>query len=52
MLIDAPRSRVFNTGSPYNVPAGHSANLEEVIAHYTKLNKERQEAQLRKVERR
>lgn len=26
--------QVFNGGSPYNVPAGHSVNLEKVIAHY------------------
>ncbi|KAL8723815.1 MAG: hypothetical protein Q9181_007175 [Wetmoreana brouardii] len=32
--------RVFNTGSPYNVPAGHGANLDELIAHYKKKNAE------------
>jgi hypothetical protein len=32
--------RVFNTGSPYNVPAGHTANLSAVIAHYEAKNRE------------
>ncbi|MCJ1351868.1 MAG: hypothetical protein MMC33_001852 [Icmadophila ericetorum] len=31
---------VFNTGSPYNVPAGHSANLDQLIQHYHKKNEE------------
>lgn len=26
--------RVFSTGSPYNVPAGHTANMDKLIAHY------------------
>lgn len=30
--------RIFNTGSPYNVPAGHYTNLDAVIAHYEKKN--------------
>ena len=30
--------RIFNTGSPYNVPAGHSVDLSAVIAHYEKQN--------------
>lgn len=34
-----PDSRVFNTGSPFNVPAGHTVNLDKVIAHYHKENK-------------
>ena len=32
------RNRIFNTGSPYNVPAGHGANLDELINHYRKKN--------------
>ena len=32
--------RVFNTGSPLNIPAGHSANLDELIKHYENKNKE------------
>lgn len=26
--------QVFNGGSPYNVPAGHSANMEKVVEFY------------------
>jgi hypothetical protein len=32
--------RVFNVGSPYNVPAGSRINLDKVIEHYNKLNAE------------
>ena len=32
--------RIFNTGSPYNVPAGAGADLEHLKAHYEKLNVE------------
>lgn len=39
--------RIFNTGSPYNVPAGHgTGNLDKVIAHYEKKNKEEQERKM------
>lgn len=31
-------SRIFNTGSPFNVPAGHTVNLDKVIAHYHQEN--------------
>ncbi|PQE24686.1 hypothetical protein CJF32_00006975 [Rutstroemia sp. NJR-2017a WRK4] len=35
---------VFNTGSPFNVPAGHgSRDMETLVAHYTKLNEEADE---------
>ena len=40
--------RIFNTGSPYNVPAGHSIDLEAVKAHYEKQNAE---AELKRMER-
>ncbi|KAA8573771.1 hypothetical protein MFRU_001g03060 [Monilinia fructicola] len=34
----------FNTGSPWNVPAGHRArDLETLVAHYEKINKESEE---------
>ena len=33
-------TRVFNTGSPYNIPAGHSADLGALKAHYEKQNVE------------
>lgn len=32
--------RIFNQGSPYNVPAGSRVNLDKVIEHYNKLNAE------------
>lgn len=35
--------RIFNTGSPYNIPAGASADLEHLKAHYEKLNVEAEE---------
>ncbi|MCJ1470834.1 hypothetical protein MMC07_009481, partial [Pseudocyphellaria aurata] len=35
---------VFNTGSPYNVPAGHNANFDELIAHYKRQNAEMDKA--------
>ncbi|MCJ1434691.1 hypothetical protein MMC27_004060 [Xylographa pallens] len=31
---------VFNTGSPYNVQAGQTANLDELVAHYEKQNRD------------
>lgn len=31
-------NRIFNTGSPFNVPAGSQVNLDKVIAHYKKQN--------------
>lgn len=38
MLTWPESARIFNTGSPYNVPAGHGANLDELINHYRKKN--------------
>ncbi len=36
--------RIFNTGSPYNVVAGASPrNMDELIAHYEKVNAEKNE---------
>jgi len=41
---------VFNTGSPYNVPAGQSGgNLEQLVQHYQKLAAEADEAQMKKL---
>lgn len=40
--------RIFNTGSPYNVPAGSQANLDELMAHYKKESIEAQEKRERK----
>lgn len=38
--------RVFNSGSPYNVPAGHTADLTELKAHYQKKNLELEEKRM------
>ncbi|KAH8910481.1 hypothetical protein BR93DRAFT_271509 [Coniochaeta sp. PMI_546] len=42
LLYNAPRNKhielkfpeVFHAGSPFNVPAGHNANLDKVVEHY------------------
>ncbi|KAI4189069.1 MAG: hypothetical protein LQ346_005177 [Caloplaca aetnensis] len=39
-LVDLKFPEVFNTGSPYNVPAGHGADLKELVAHYQRKNAE------------
>ncbi|KAL8918972.1 MAG: hypothetical protein Q9208_007022 [Pyrenodesmia sp. 3 TL-2023] len=39
-LIDLKFPEIFNTGSPHNVPAGHGANLNELVAHYQRKNAE------------
>ncbi len=36
-------ARIFNTGSPYNIPAGHSTDLGALKAHYEKKNVEAEE---------
>ena len=43
--------RIFNTGSPYNVPAGHSIDLGAVIAHYEKQNAATEERRIERVTR-
>ena len=35
--------RVFNQGSPFAVPAGHSADLTEVVEFYRRKNRENDE---------
>ncbi|KAL8730621.1 MAG: hypothetical protein Q9166_003934 [cf. Caloplaca sp. 2 TL-2023] len=45
-LVDLSFPEIFNTGSPYNVPAGHGANLDELINHYRRKNAE-QDAKVR-----
>lgn len=45
-LIHPLLSRVFNTGSPYNIPAGASADLDHLRAHYEKLNVEAEEKRI------
>jgi hypothetical protein len=34
---------IFNAGSPYNVPAGSTADLSAVVAHYNKKNQQIEE---------
>nr|OQO20533.1 hypothetical protein B0A51_11507 [Rachicladosporium sp. CCFEE 5018] len=45
--VDLRFPEIFNTGSPYNVPAGHgSANIDQLIAKYQKESNEAQEEKL------
>ncbi|KAI9819572.1 MAG: hypothetical protein M1827_007022 [Pycnora praestabilis] len=45
--VDLRFPEIFNTGCPYNVPAGHGgANLDRLIAHYEKKNAEAEEAKI------
>lgn len=37
---------MFNTGSPYNIPAGHSADLGALRAHYEKKNVEAEDKRM------
>lgn len=38
--------RVFDTGSPYNVPAGHSADLSALKTHYQRKSTEAEEKRM------
>lgn len=51
LLISLLVYRIFNTGSPYNVPAGHSVDLSTVIAHYEKQNAATEEKRIERVKR-
>ncbi|KAI4259682.1 MAG: hypothetical protein LQ352_000615 [Teloschistes flavicans] len=51
-MVDLSFPEIFNTGSPYNVPAGHGANLDELIAHYKKKNAEQDAKTRERMERR
>ena len=42
-LISWDVDRVFNSGSPYNVQAGQTANLEALVAHYENKNRKDEE---------
>lgn len=44
-MLTGHNYRVFNVGSPINIPAGHNANLEAITAHYNKMHKETEERQ-------
>jgi hypothetical protein len=42
-------NRIFNTGSPYNVPAGQGgANLDKLVAHYKKEDTDAEERRAKK----
>ncbi|KAF1989706.1 hypothetical protein K402DRAFT_390673 [Aulographum hederae CBS 113979] len=41
--VELKYPEMLNQGSPYNVPAGHYANLDKVIEHYKKQNAEEDE---------
>lgn len=47
--IDLKFPEIFNTGSPYNIPAGHSADLGALKAHYEKKNVEAEEKRIAKL---
>ena len=47
---DAMSRAIFNPGSPFNVPAGSQANLDELIAHYRKQSTEMQEKRERRAQ--
>ncbi|KAL2263378.1 hypothetical protein VTK26DRAFT_7017 [Humicola hyalothermophila] len=40
---------VFTTGSPFNVPAGHYANIDKVVAHYQKQHLEEEARKAKKL---
>lgn len=44
--VELTYPEIFQHGSPYNVPAGHSVNLDQVVAHYRQqhLNEEERKA--------
>ncbi|KAL9069815.1 MAG: hypothetical protein Q9161_005274 [Pseudevernia consocians] len=44
--IDLKFPEIFNTGSPYNIPAGHSADLGALKAHYEKKNVEAEDKRM------
>lgn len=48
LITGLPCYRQFNTGSPFSVPAGHSADLTELIAFY---HKKSADNEARKVEK-
>lgn len=43
-------TRGFNSGSPYNIPAGHSADLGGLKAHYAKKNVEAEEKRIMRLQ--
>jgi hypothetical protein len=43
------RNRTFGHGSPYNVPAGHSVNMDKVVAHYHQKHLDAEESKAKKL---
>ncbi|KAL2004387.1 hypothetical protein VTN02DRAFT_2033 [Thermoascus thermophilus] len=48
--IELRHPEVFNTGSPYNVAAGSSADLSAVAAHYERKNREVEAARVARMQ--
>ncbi|KAH0545064.1 hypothetical protein FGG08_000835 [Glutinoglossum americanum] len=42
-MVELRFPEIFNNGAPWNVPAGHQANLDKLIAHYHKQNRDEEE---------
>ncbi|KAK3372555.1 hypothetical protein B0H63DRAFT_453873 [Podospora didyma] len=40
---------VFQHGSPFNVPAGHSVNMDKVVAHYQRKHLDEEDRKARKL---
>jgi len=45
--VDLRFPEIFNTGSPWNIQAGQSANMDKLIAHYEKQSFDAQEQHLK-----
>jgi hypothetical protein len=43
-------NRVFHAGSPFNVPAGHNANLDKVVEHYRQQHLDEEERKATKAQ--
>lgn len=43
------RHRLIEAGCPHNVPAGHYANLDHLVAHYRKEHLEEEERKLKRL---
>jgi len=44
--------RIFNVGSPYNVPAGHYANMDKLIEFYREKANKEEEVKMQKLKER
>ncbi|KAK3693938.1 hypothetical protein B0T22DRAFT_476737 [Podospora appendiculata] len=48
--IELNYPEVFQHGSPFNVPAGHSVNLDKVVSHYRKQHLDEEARKAKKLE--